>query len=100
MTYRLTPPPMNPLSRLLAGILAVLMLVGAFFFGLFVLVVAVALGLAVWFALTLRLWWVRRRMDREGGAGSKVRREDGDDSGREGEVIDADYRVVSRRREE
>ena len=37
MPYYITPPPMNPLSRLLAAIVAVLALVGAFFFGVFVL---------------------------------------------------------------
>ena len=33
MPQYIAPPPMNPLSRLLAGILAVLALAGAFFFG-------------------------------------------------------------------
>ena len=37
MQYYIAPPPMNPLTRLLAGLVAVLALVGAFFFGLFVL---------------------------------------------------------------
>lgn len=98
MPYRLTPPPSNPLSRLLAGLLAVAALVGAFFFGLIVLALAAGLGLLAWLALTLRLWWVRRQMARVGSGPASG--EDKPESGRGGNVIDADYEVVSRDRDE
>jgi uncharacterized iron-regulated membrane protein len=91
MVY-LPPPPSNPLARILAGSLAVLALAGAFFFGLVVLALAVGLGLLAWLALALRVWWLRRRgRDKAGGGGrpgADVRR---------GEVIEAEYEVVSRR---
>jgi uncharacterized SAM-binding protein YcdF (DUF218 family) len=77
---------MNPLSRLLAGILAVLALAGAFFFGLFVLAIALGLGFAAWLFLWIRMWWVRRK------APPPV--------DRKGDVIDAEYTVVSRHDED
>jgi uncharacterized iron-regulated membrane protein len=90
--YRLPPPPLNPLSRILAGLLAVLAVVGAFFFGLVVLALAVGLGLLAWLALALRMWWLRRRLGGRSaaGAGPGVREDD---------AIEADYEVVSRRKE-
>ncbi|MGD8357217.1 MAG: hypothetical protein PVJ33_05760 [Lysobacterales bacterium] len=83
---------MNPLVRLLAGVLAVLALVGAFFFGLFVLAVLVGVGIIAWLVLWLRMAWLRRKMRRGGRSAG---------SGRQGEddVIDAEYTVVSRREE-
>ncbi len=91
MPYRLTPPPVNPLSRLLAGLLAVAALVGALFFGLVVLALAAGLGLLAWLALTLRLWWLRRHIARAQGDR---------DTAESGNVIDADYEVVSRDRDD
>ena len=90
MQYYIAPPPMNPLARLLAGILAVLALVGAFFFGLIVLVFAVGLGLVAWLFLWIRMWWARRNLPAE------PPRQDNTS----GDVIDAEYTVVSRRDEE
>ncbi|MGK2924028.1 MAG: hypothetical protein ACSLE2_00250 [Lysobacterales bacterium] len=82
MPYRLPPPSMNPLSRILASLLAVLAVVGAFFFGLVVLALAVGLGLLAWLGLVLRMWWLRRRL-----------------GGTKDDVIEADYEVVSRRKD-
>ncbi len=92
MPYRLSPPPSNPLARILAGLLALLALAGAFFFGLVVLALAVGLGVLAWWVLRLRVWWLGRQVRTGAGgvssAGAEVRR---------GEVIEADYEVVSRR---
>lgn len=90
MPYYIAPPPMNPLTRLLAGVLAVLALVGAFFFGFFILIFALGFGLVGWLALSLRLWWLRRKNPAAPAPG-KDRADD---------VIDAEYRVVSRKDEE
>jgi hypothetical protein len=94
MPYRLPLPPSNPLARILAGLLALLALAGAFFFGLVVLALAVGLGVLAWCVLALRVWWLGRQARvGAGGAGSAG-------AGiRKGEVIDADYEVVSRRDE-
>jgi len=104
MPYYISPPPANPLSRLLAGILAVLALVGAFFFGLFVLAFAAGVGLIAWFALWLRMWWIGKKRFRTGavtGSADGAERKTGAPSrDRKGEVIDAEYTVVSRQDED
>jgi hypothetical protein len=97
MPYRLPQPPQNPLARILAGLVALLALAAAFFFGLVVLALAVGLGVLAWLALMLRVGWLRRQgrdpardtaRDGAGRAGTAVR---------QGEVLEADYEVVSRR---
>lgn len=82
---------MNPLSRLLAGVTAVLALVAAFFFGLVVLALAVGIGLLFWLGVRLRLWWMRRHIPPVDTAPAGTPQK--------GEVIDAEYTVVSRQKD-
>jgi hypothetical protein len=82
---------MNPLSRLLAGVTAVLALVAAFFFGLVVLALAVGIGLLFWLGIRLRLWWMRRHIPPVDTAPAGTPQK--------GEVIDAEYTVVSRQKD-
>lgn len=101
MRYYLSPPPNGPLSRVVAALFAALALVGAFFFGMFVLALAVGLGIVAWLGLTLMMWWSRRKGARRAG---NSRRSDSTGQGVHkaggGDVIDADYEVISRRSEE
>jgi hypothetical protein len=103
MPYYISPPPMNPLSRLLAAILAVLALVGAFFFGIFVLAFAAGIGLIAWLLFSIRLWWLRKkgaigaRMGPDSAQGQGPVRGRGE-SGRD--ITDVEYTVVSRRDED
>ncbi len=99
MRYYLAPPPMNPVARLIAAVLAVAALVGALFFGLVILVLAVGLGILGWLLLTVRLWWLRRRhgATRPGGPGGGTGTGQAPGGGaRKADVIDAEYEVVSR----
>lgn len=82
MTRQLDGPAINPLGRILFGLLGVAALVGAFFFGLVILVVALGLGALGWLALSLRVWWLKRQMGRAGD-----------------DIIEAEYRVVSSERD-
>jgi len=95
---------MNPLSRLLAGLLGILALVGAFFFGIFVLAFAVAAGLVAWLVIWIRMRWIRRKLLRDGYRPDTAQRgQPGGDArppGRKGDVIDAEYEVVSRSEED
>jgi membrane protein implicated in regulation of membrane protease activity len=92
---------MNPLSRLLAGLVAVLAVIGAFFFGFFILVLALGLGALAWLILSVRMWWLRRQMAaRSPGSGRRVPGGPENTAGRQGDVIDADYEVVSRREDD
>ena len=92
---------MNPVSRILAGVLGIAVLAAAFFFGFIVLMLAAGLGVLAWLLLALRMWWLRRQWARH-GPGVEAHR-DGwarPGSAREGEVIEADYEVVTRRDED
>ena len=92
MEYRqLGPPPMNPITRILAGLFGLIALVGAFFFGFLILAVAVAVGVAAWIAIRLRIWWLMRR------AGPATGEAAGKES--DGSVIEGEYKVVSHRDE-
>lgn len=99
MQHYLGPPPVNPLSRLLAGVLAAIALVGALFFGFFVFLAILGLGLVAWAVLWLRIWWIRRQAGPAGGFGRAGPRP-ADPSSRSrpesrGEVIEGEYTVVS-----
>ena len=94
MTHYISPPPMNPLSRLLAGVLAVLALVAALFFGVFVLAVVLGVGLIGWLLLWIRMWWIGRRMGQPDRARAAPGSKDARDGGR-GDVIEGEFTVVS-----
>lgn len=104
MPYYISPPPMNPISRILAAILALLALAGALFFGVFVLAFAVGTGLVAWLVLTVRLWWLRKKGGPTGVTPDQVfgqGRRPGTVSGDERrDIIDAEYTVVEKQDEE
>ena len=81
---------MNPVARVFATLLAALAFAGAFFFGLAVLAVlavfVVLFGLIFWF----RSWRAKNQGGEWPGPGKTAERQ--------GSVIDAEYTVVSRRR--
>jgi len=91
MKYYISPPPMNPLSRLLTSLVAVLSLVGFVFFGLIVAGIVLAalfvFGLVFW----LRVRWFGRNPSSnatpQGAAAS------------DGQVIEAEYTVINQRHE-
>lgn len=82
---------MNPVSRLLTAIIAVIMLTAAFFFGLAVLAVLVMAFSVFALIVYLRSWWYRRARK-----GAEVNQPTSEPSGT---VINAEYTVVSRRRD-
>ena len=96
MRLYISPPPSNPLSRILMALMGLLVLVGSFMLGLVALVVALSVGLLVAIAVWLRLAWIRRRLKREGvtafNTDARARSADGD-------ALEAEYTVVDSRRE-
>ena len=91
MPYYISPPPQNPLTRIIAAIIAVFTLVGALMIGMAALLVVAGLGLIAGLALWLRVAWIKHRLRKSGvdlGAGSGTQ-------GKSGDVIDAEYTVVS-----
>jgi hypothetical protein len=82
--------PVSPLSRLLAGIVAVLVVAAVVFFGLIVLAFVLGAG-----ALLSIGWWIRQRFF----APRKPIPQRPDTEVGSAEVIEAEYTIVSRRRD-
>ncbi len=91
MPYYISPPPQNPLTRIIAAIIAVFVLVGSVMIGMAALLVVAGVGLVAGLALWMRIAWVKRQLRKNGvdlNAGNPPRAEAGN-------VIDAEYTVVS-----
>jgi hypothetical protein len=96
MPYYISPPPQNPITRIITAIVAVLALVGSLMLGMAALLVVAGVGLIAGIALWLRIAWIKRRLQKEGidlGAATKP-------PPQSGHVIDAEYTVVSDSRDE
>lgn len=97
MPFYISPPPRNPLTAILAALAGGLLMVGAFFLGFVVLVVALGLGLLIWLAVLVRVKWLQRRMRKQGvDPFSRA----GQPSGSQTEVLETEYTVVSRHTED
>jgi hypothetical protein len=91
MPIYISPPPQNPLTRIIAGIIAVFVLIGTFTIGMVAFLVVAGIGLIAGIALWLRISWIKHRLRKSGvdmGAGVDIPRQSG-------HVIDAEYTVVS-----
>jgi ABC-type glucose/galactose transport system permease subunit len=91
MPHYINPPPQSPLARIVAAIIAVFALIGSFMIGLAALLVVAGVALVAGIALWLRIAWIKRRLKKNGmnlGAESESSRNSG-------QVIDAEYTVVS-----
>lgn len=96
MPYYISPPPQSPLTRLIASIVAVFVLVGSLMLGMVALLVVGGVVLIAGIAIWLRVAWIKRRLQKNGfnlggdlGAGSNTTESSS------GHVIDAEYTVVS-----
>ena len=91
MPQYISPPPQNPLTKIIAAVIAAFALVGSFMIGIAALLVVACVGLVVGIAIWLRIVWLKRRFRKSGvvfGAPVDMSREPG-------QVIDAEYTVVS-----
>ncbi len=91
MPIYISPPPPNPLTRIIAAIIAAFALVGAFMIGIAALLVVAGVGLVAGVAIWLRVAWIKRRLRKSGldlDAGVDISRQSG-------HVIDAEYTVIS-----
>ena len=91
MPYYLNPPPQGPLTRIVATIIAVFALLGAFMLGLVALLVIAGIALVIGLAIWLRVAWIKRQLRK---SGVNLDMEAGD-SRESGNVIDAEYTVVA-----
>lgn len=91
MPFYINQAPTNPVSRVLGVIVAILTLLGAFFFGLVILMVIFGLGLLLYLGMRLRMWWIMRHMPAPEPAPERT--------ADQGEVIEAEYKVISTKRD-
>ncbi len=100
MPYYISPPPQSPLTRVIAGIIAIFALIGAFMIGMIALLVIVGVGLVIGCAIWLRIAWIKHRLRKSGidlGAGTNPSA--ADSSKGSGQVIEAEYTVISKHEE-
>lgn len=100
MPYYISPPPQNLFTRIIAGIIAVFALVGAFMIGVVALLLVVGVGLIAGFAIWLRVVLIRRRLQKSGiDLGTNASPSATDSTKVSGQVIEAEYTVISEREE-
>ncbi len=100
MPYYISPPPQNPVVRIIASIVAVLTLAGAFMVGMAALVVVVGVGLVAALTIWIRIALLRRSLRKNGPApAAKSPFPEVDSNTVKGQVIEAEYTVISKRKE-
>jgi hypothetical protein len=91
MPIYISPPPQNPLVKVVTAIVAVIMLVGAFMIGMVALLVVAGLGLIAGIAIWIRVAWIKRQLRKSGvDLGGNMNSQPVS-----GHVIEAEYTVVS-----
>jgi hypothetical protein len=91
MPYYINPPPQNPLTRIIAAVIAVFALVGSFMIGMAALLVVVCVGLVAAISIWIRISLLKRRMKKEGVEFGAVQKKPPNS----GHIIDAEYTVVT-----
>ena len=88
------------MTRIVAGIIAVLMLIGGFMIGMVALLVVAGVGLIAGIAIWLRVIWIKRQLRKSGidlnaafnpSAATRTKESS--------QVIEAEYTVISEREE-
>jgi hypothetical protein len=91
MPNYISPPPQNPVMRILTAIITVIVLAGAFTLGFAALVIVAGIGLVAGIVIWLRVLWIKRQL-RQNGVDLSM---NDIPQAQSGNVIDAEYTVVS-----
>ena len=96
MPIYISPPPQNPIARILSAIVAVVVLAGAFMIGLAALLLVAGVGLLAGIVIWLRVAWIKRKLQKDGiDLGVSVKA-----PASTGHIIDAEYTVVSEQQDQ
>lgn len=95
MPLYISPPPQNPFMALLAGIVGIAVLVGAFMIGFVALLVAAGVGMILWLGFMIRFKWIQRKLRRQGHDGEPGERIDPNAVHHREESLEAEYTVIS-----
>jgi hypothetical protein len=96
MAFYISPPPRNPLSSILAGIVGVVIMIGAFMLGFIAIVVALSIGLLIWVGIYVRVWWAKRQMIKQGIDPASLNPFAGNTTTSQSDSLDAEYEVISK----
>jgi hypothetical protein len=96
MPYYISPPPQNPLARIVAAIITVFALIGAFMIGMAALLVVAGIALVAGIAIWLRVAWIKRKL-RKSGIDLNMKMDIPRNSS---QVIDAEYTVISKHQDQ
>lgn len=113
MPIYISPPPQNPISRFIAGIIALLAVAGAIMIGFAAFLVVAGLGLLAGIVIWIRVALIKRKLRKNGftatGFNSGPVNQPGNQPGQQserqreqahqGQVIDAEYEVVSEQKD-
>jgi hypothetical protein len=87
----------NPLVQALWVVVGVVVLVAAVVMGALVLTVLLGLGVVAAAVVAIRVWWLRRKLEREGAFNAPHAPTDGSAEPHEPRLIEAEYTVVNER---
>lgn len=90
----------NPLAQILGLVLFVIFAIGAVVMGAFVLLAVVALGFIGFAVLTVRGWWLQRKMRGRFGSGQQGPQGSPGSQRSQGRLIEAEYEVIDTDRNE
>lgn len=96
MPYYISPPPQNPVTRIITAIIGVFVLAGAFMVGMAALAVVAVVGLIAGIMIWIRVAWFKRQLQKNGvdlGMSNNV-------PPSSGHIIDAEYTVISERQDQ
>lgn len=97
MRVYLTPPPGNPLTRAIAAVLAVVLLIGAFMVGMVAFLAVLGISLVVGLWLWIKNWLALRKAGRSGEAERTGHTRQQGSPGRAGrDAIEGEFTVISR----
>ena len=100
MPSYISPPPRNPLGALLAGIVGIATMIGAFMLGFVALVVALAVGGLIWAGIYVRIWWARRQLARQGIDPTSASPFNTGDPTERSDSLEGEYTVVSKQQDD
>ena len=92
MPYYISPPPQNPLMRVIATVIAIFAVAGAFMIGVFALAIVAAVGLIAGLAIWLRIAWIKRHLPK--------RNVDKNTAAPGSQDLDAEYTVITKSEDE
>ena len=96
MPFYISPPPRNPLTGIITGIVGMAIMIGTFMLGFVALVVALSIGALVGLGIYIRVWWAKRQMIKQGIDPASLDPFAGQRPAEQNDSLEAEYEVISK----